>query len=205
MQSNSFLNQVASRYIELISGGASVALVFPNRRAALFFRKELLDLKPENQWMPEIFSAEEFVANQMQTSPINQVSALFEFYGIYQSTEGEKSDPFDVFLTWAPQLLHDFEEVDLYMVNAKDLYAVVSEAYAMQRWSPDKKSITPIQAAYLHFWSMMGTWYTLFRQHLAGKKMRTTGMAYRAFAESIDTIRLEMVWDKLRCCGFSAL
>jgi hypothetical protein len=45
MQSNSFLNQVASRYIELISGGASVALVFPNRRAALFFRKELLDLK----------------------------------------------------------------------------------------------------------------------------------------------------------------
>ena len=205
MQSNSFLNQVARRYIELTRGGASVALVFPNRRAALFFRKELLELQPEDQWMPEIFSAEEFVANQMQTSPINQVSALFEFYGIYQSTEAEKSDPFDVFLTWAPQLLHDFEEVDLYMVHAKDLYAVVSEAYAMQRWSPDKKSITPIQAAYLHFWSMMGTWYKLFRQHLADKKMLTTGMAYRAFAESIDTKGTGMEWDKVLFCGFSAL
>lgn len=205
MPSNSFLNQVARRYIELSNDGESIALVFPNRRAALFFRKELLELQPKNQWMPEIFSAEEFVANQMQTSPINQISALFEFYGIYQATEAEKSDPFDVFLTWAPQLLHDFEEVDLYMVDAKDLYALVSEAYALQRWSPDNNTITPIQAAYLHFWSMMGTWYRLFRQHLRDKKMLTTGMAYRAFADSIETIGTELEWNKVLFCGFSAL
>lgn len=205
MPSNSFLNQIARRYIELSRDGNAVSLVFPNRRAALFFRKELLELQPKDQWMPEIFSAEEFVASQMQTSPINQISALFEFYGIYQATEGEKADPFDVFLTWAPQLLHDFEEVDLYMVDAKDLYALVSEAYALQRWSPDNHTITPIQSAYLHFWSMMGTWYSLFRQHLRDKRMLTTGMAYRAFADSIETKGTELEWHKVLFCGFSAL
>ena len=201
-----FLNRVAKRYLELTDENQrSVCLVFPNRRASLFFRKELLELNPTNQWVPEIFSADEFVRHSMQQHPIDSVTALFEFYTVYRNTEAEKADPFDVYLTWAPQLLHDFEEVDLYLVDADALYKCVDANYAMEKWSPDQQPISEIQKAYLHFWSMMGIWYSTFRAHLTSKKLSTTGMVYRAFAENIKEKGLQLDCDKVLFCGFSAL
>jgi ATP-dependent helicase/nuclease subunit B len=203
---NNFLSRVAQRYLELSNeNSGSVCIIFPNRRASLFFRKELFALKAESQWMPEIFSAEEFVTQCMQQYPIDSITALFEFYTVYKKTEAEAADPFDVFLTWAPQLLHDFEEVDLYLIDAKQLYKTVNAAYAMERWSPDRQTITPTQEAYLHFWSMMGTWYSQYRAHLNAKSLCTTGSLYRKLAEEISERGNTMHWSKMLFCGFSAL
>ena len=117
MNTEAFLRQVARYYLELSKENQqNVALVFPNRRASIFFRRELAAIHHQSLWLPDLFSADEFVRRVTRTQSIDQVSVQYEFYRIYKASEGENAESFDTFLTWAPQLLHDYEETDLYLV-----------------------------------------------------------------------------------------
>jgi len=199
-----FLHDVADYFLSNFpDDNQAVCLVFPNRRAGTFFKKELLNLKPGAQWVPKILSTEDFVMELTRFRQIDTVSALFEFYAIYKETEKESADPFDVFSTWATQLLHDFQEIDLYCVDSKNLFGSIDAAYAMRNWSPDGAELTANQQQYLKFWSRMGLWYNLFREHLLGKNMATSAMAYRYLAENIKT--KDIPWDHLIFAGFNAL
>lgn len=201
-----FLRKIARRYLELSAeGNDSICLVFPNRRAAVFFRKELISLNPKNQWAPEIFSADDFVREVIRKPILDPIARLFEFYNVYVKSEGPEAEPFDTYLTWAPQLLHDYEETDLYSVDARKLYGSVDAAYAMKNWSPDGKIITATQEQYIRFWSRMGEWYHLFRSHLESKKMVSPGMAYRELAANIATLQDELPWKHIVFAGFNAL
>ena len=201
-----FLRKIARRYLELSAeGNDSVCLVFPNRRASVFFRKELISLNPQNQWSPEIFSADDFVREINRKPILDPIARLFEFYNVYAQSEGADAEPFDTYLTWAPQLLHDYEETDLYSVDTKKLYGSVDAAYAMKNWSPDGRVITATQEQYIRFWSRMGDWYKLFRQHLASKKMVSPGMAYRELAANIESLQDQLPWKRIIFAGFNAL
>ena len=76
----SFLQEVASRYLELSANYNNIALVFPNKRAGIFFKKELAFLHPKVQWMPEYFSSEDFVRYITKIQVADPISLLFEFY-----------------------------------------------------------------------------------------------------------------------------
>jgi len=199
-----FLFDVAEYYLNNFSDDKhAVCLVFPNRRAGTFFKRELLRIKPGAQWVPKILSTEDFVRDLTRFRQIDAVSALFEFYSIYKETEKESADAFDVFSTWATQLLHDFQEIDLYCVDSKNLFGSIDAAYAMRTWSPDGAELTANQQQYLKFWSRMGRWYNLFREHLLRKNMATSAMAYRFLAENIKT--KDIPWDHIIFAGFNAL
>jgi len=201
-----FLRKIARRYLELSAeGNDSVCLVFPNRRAAVFFRKELISLNPQSQWAPEIFSADDFVREIIRKPILDPIARLFEFYNVYAQSEGSDAEPFDTYLTWAPQLLHDYEETDLYSVDSEKLYGSVDAAYAMKNWSPDGRVITATQEQYIRFWSRMGDWYKLFRHHLESKKMVSPGMAYRELAANIETLQDQLPWKHVVFAGFNAL
>lgn len=199
-----FLHDVAQHYIDHFPDQQqAVCLVFPNRRAGTFFKQELLAVRPGAQWMPDILATEDFVRELTHLRQIDAVTSLFEFYTIYQETEAEHAEPFDVFSTWATQLIHDFQEIDLYCVDAKNLFGSVDAAYAMKNWSPDGEELTANQQQYLRFWSRMGLWYNRFREHLSSKNLATSAMAYRYLAENIHSISIP--WDHLIFAGFNAL
>jgi ATP-dependent helicase/nuclease subunit B len=199
-----FLNDVAKHYIDNFPDQQqAICLIFPNRRAGTFFKQELLSVRPGVQWMPDILATEDFVRELTHLRQIDSVTALFEFYTIYQETEAEKAEPFDVFSTWATQLIHDFQEIDLYCVDAKNLFGSVDAAYAMKNWSPDGEELTANQQQYLRFWSRMGLWYNRFREHLTSKNLATSAMAYRYLAENIQSINIP--WNHLIFAGFNAL
>jgi hypothetical protein len=96
----SFLQEVAARYLELSANYSNIALVFPNKRAGIFFKKELAYLHPKVQWMPEYFSSEDFVRYITKIQVADPISLLFEFYTVYQQCETDQAEPFDVFSTW---------------------------------------------------------------------------------------------------------
>ncbi|MFM2201650.1 MAG: hypothetical protein RL040_850 [Bacteroidota bacterium] len=202
---STFLQEVAARYLELSQTEKNILLVFPNKRAGVFFRKELANLNPQVQWMPELMSSEEFVRRMTQLKQADPVALLFEFYTVYQLTEGEKAEPFDVFSTWAPQLLHDFQEIDLYCVDAVQLFGTIDDAYALKYWSPDGEIITENQQQYLRFWSRMGKWYHALREHLQQKGLATSAMAYRQLAENIRSYAETITYSRIVFAGFNAL
>ncbi|MEI6407768.1 MAG: PD-(D/E)XK nuclease family protein [Bacteroidota bacterium] len=201
----SFVKDVATLYLKLSKQGKTTCLVFPNKRSKIFFRKELSILNPEVQWFPQHYSSEEFVKLLTGLKFIDSISIIFEFYIVYRQCEGENAESFESFSVWAPQLIHDFQEIDLYCVDSKQLFSTIDDAYALKNWSPDGIIITENQKQYLKFWSRIGVWYNLFNNHLYDKGIATTAMAYRNLSEEIATQIKQFNYDKIIFAGFNAL
>ena len=201
-----FLKFVAEYYLAQTDfAPEELCIVFPNKRASVFFRKELNLLNPQVQWLPDCFSAEDFICELTGIQRCEPITQLFEFYEVYRNLEGAEAESFEVLSTWAPQLLHDFQEIDLYLVNSRQLFGTIDDAYALKNWSPDGKVLTFNQEQYLRFWSRMGMWYGSFREQLNDKKLSTVAMAARMLAENIETYSERLPWKKVFFAGFNAL
>ncbi len=206
MIENTFLDNLAEHFYENYKDNPDeVIIIFPNKRAGIFFRKALYKINSAVQWLPEITSSEEFVRDITNVTICEPITQLFDFYTVYCETEKEHAEPFDVFSTWAQQLLHDFQEIDLYCVDTKTLFGSIDAAYALKCWSPDGIVITANQEQFLRFWSRMKIWYHAFRSFLLEKKMATNAMAYRELAENTDKYEDKIIWKKVIFAGFNAL
>lgn len=182
-----------------------LCLVFSNRRAKLFYQRELKNTAPGAIWLPEILSMEDFVQQLSGVSFCDPLTMLFEFYEVYREAEKEQAEPFDLFSSWASQLLHDFEETDLYLVDAAALYRHVDDAYALKNWSPDGMNLTRNQEQYIRFWSRMGVWYAALKKRMLDKGIMSQAMAFRLVAEQIGPLADTMPWKQVIFAGFNAL
>lgn len=100
--------------------------VFPNRRAGLFFRKYLSQLIDKPLFAPDIITINECFASASQLQQADRIQLLFRLYDIYKNRSGS-NESFDTFAYWGEMLLSDFNEVDRYMVDAKQLFTNVTE------------------------------------------------------------------------------
>ena len=112
MQDRSFISELAEQVLKASEGKQEkITVVFPNRRAGLFFRKELSKLIQSPIYMPSVTSMEDFV---MQFSPYRKIEtlpAVFQLYEVYKSHQ-KKEETFDTFFFWGEMILRDFEEID---------------------------------------------------------------------------------------------
>ena len=102
---------------------SELCIVLPNRRAQLFLKNHLSIAYGKPVWAPKIFSIEDFIADLSGSDIMDNLSTAFEFYSVYSNIEKDKAQSVDEFLQWAPTLLHDFNEMDKYLVNADGLFA----------------------------------------------------------------------------------
>lgn len=201
-----FLQNLATylkrHYSDTIS---EVCIVMPNRRAKLFLKNFLSTAFDTPIWAPQIFSIEDFILDLSGAESLDSLSSAFEFYTVYSEIEGEKAQSVDDFLQWAPTLLHDFNELDQYLVNAKDLFDYLSEERAIALWNVEKKELTEFQKKYLIFWKSLANYYQKFSEHLEHKKLLYQGLAYRKVAGNAVNLVQEKKWKKIIFAGFNAL
>lgn len=189
MQST-FLNDLAERFISNHGDSPELCcIVFPNRRASVFFRKALYNLNPRVQWLPGLITLQDFINDSTKDRVIDSTEAAFHLYELYKSLEKEHAEDFETYNQWAGHVLQDFEEIDLYLVDARKLYSSVDAAYAIKHWSPETGNLSHLQDQYLHLWSQMGKWYELLRSDLRNKGLSTRAMAYRYLAEHTELIK----------------
>ena len=120
-----FLLQVAEEIIAKHSSLEDVTLIFPNRRAALYFRHYLAQRITKPSWSPNLLSIEEFFTKLSGFNQLDKLELIFRLYHIHKEMIG-KDEPFDQFYFWGDMLLQDFEEVDKYLVDAKFLFQDLS-------------------------------------------------------------------------------
>src|SRR5688572_28685452 len=98
-----------------------MTLVFPNRRAALYFRKYLTQLLNKPAFAPRLITIEEFIGGFSSfkvPDKLELVHRLYKsYYEIHKQSSTEEAEPFDQFYFWGEMLVRDFDEVDKYMVN----------------------------------------------------------------------------------------
>lgn len=205
-----FLQKVAERLVQDDRIELSKQIVvLPNKRAGLFLKNHLSKLINKPTWLPEIVSTEELIDRFSEVQLIDNTTQLFELYACYRLTIAQP-ESFDEFIQWGQILLHDFNEIDRYLIDTQKLFKHVNEARALEVWNVDGEALTDLQKKYLKFWEQLGQLYVAFTAHLASQQMAYQGLAYRIVANKLATSPEQFIQqfipeNRLLFAGFNAL
>ena len=204
-----FLQQVASHYYK--EGITNTLFIFPNRRSASFFRKYLgAEVKGKPVLAPGLLTINDFFYKVYGVGTSHRVSLLVELYDVYKGLY-PNAEPLDEFIFWGNTLLQDFDDVDKYLVNAKGLFANVSDFKAIQdsysylsegqqtaienflkhfrdgsgRLTVKIDGGEGVKSRFLQIWNILFPLYSGFREVLRAKGLAYEGMVYRDLAERI--------------------
>ena len=118
-----FLEEVAEKVYREHPKLESVTVVFPNRRAALYFRKHLTALISRPAFAPKILTIEDLfrsLSSAKVPDKLILISTLFSSYRevinmLPDDGESDNIRRLEEFYFWGEMLLRDFEEVDKYL------------------------------------------------------------------------------------------
>ena len=198
-----FLSKVVSQVLsEKPKPLQKVIFVVPSQRACVFLKEELVKQINEATFLPKIISIEQYIQELSEIRQVDSIQLLFEFYSVYlQNTSKESQDSFETFSQWATIVLHDFNEVDRHLINAKDLFTYLRDINRLENWSPT----TELTKNYFLFFEKLDIYYKEFYSYLKSKNIGYQGLIYRE-AESNVHHYIENNQDKqVVLCGFNAL
>lgn len=216
---NSFLHLLARDLVQKRGYDFdNLTIVFPNKRAGLFLAKELSTLIDRPVWMPRITTLSEFIEQNSGLKKAEQLTLIIKLYKSYQTCSGS-TERFDDFYFWGHMLLYDFDEIDKYLVPAKDIFsnltALKEIESAFPYLTPEQietiqgfwKSFNPEkysreQQEFIRVWETLYPTYCHFRKKLLSEGLCYEGMGQRFFCEKLNCYHTN---DQLVFAGFNAL
>ena len=155
-QSHQFFLQKIAGSLYRIHGQriADLTIVFPNRRAGLFFKEYLNRVITGPVFSPEIITIQELFSNISSLHTEDPLQLIFRLYKIYKDLSGSK-ETFDEFYQWGEMLLHDFDQVDKYLVDAELLFTNITDLKEIDEhfndWNDERKE------EIRHFWNSLNS------------------------------------------------
>lgn len=211
---NQFLNQVASLFAK--EGDLQeYTFVFPNRRSSLFFRKYLGELKETPMFAPRIRTISDVFEELSDKEVLSHIPLMMRLWKVWcveqkkaQMAAGipekdVKLETADDFFLWGHTILSDFNDVDQYLVDAKQLFRNIKEygdirtdysflteeqILAMERLVGKGFSNKLVKKRYFDMWNMLLPVYESFRNSLAADEKAYPAMQSRIVAEAIKRI-----------------
>ncbi|MFI3304230.1 MAG: PD-(D/E)XK nuclease family protein [Rikenellaceae bacterium] len=198
---SSFLREVAEvLYDHYGARVGELKMLFPSRRARLFFVEALASLTDRPIWEPEWISIDDVMTRAASLEVGDRVRLVAELYKIYVTYH--KSETFDHFYGWGEVLIADFDMVDKYMVDADMLFRNVSDikeiesdiSYLNERelriiafWSSIEsgEKLSAQKSRFLEVWRSLAPIYHKFRERLLELGFAYPGMVHRIAAEKI--------------------
>ena len=181
-----------------------LCLVFPSRRASMFFKQYVSQIIDKPIWLPDIFALEDFVVLKSGLTLSDPLDLTARLYKVYKSLEKEKAQPFSDFISWGSMLLADFDEIDQYMADGEKVFSYLDEIKAMKSWNPDGKPLTAFEQDYLRFYNSLAPCYKIFREGLIECGQGYFGLAFDLLLKQIETKSFDE-WDRIVFAGFNAL
>lgn len=181
--------------------------VLPSKRAGLFLRETISQHLNETIFSPEILSIEEFVERVSGLDYISNSELVFQFYESYlENTPKGDIEPFDKFSKWGQILIQDFNEIDRYLIEPKQVFEYLSAIKEIehQHWSLDENPTTQIKN-YLVFWKRLGSYYHDLKKRLSDKNLGYQGMVYKNAADKIKDYAQHQNTNQHVFLGFNAL
>ncbi len=216
-----FLGEVAeklySRWGDKIS---DLTLIFPSRRARLFFLEELAKLTDRPIWQPTIISLDDLITDISQMKRGERLRLITELYKIYST---HHDDTFDKFYFWGEVLLSDFDMVDKYLVEAEKLFINIEDIKELEAdisymneeqlkivsyWASlsDSADISLEKRKFLTIWHSLAPIYKEFKARLTSLGLAYSGMMQRRAAERIQSSEFSFDSSKhYAIIGFNAL
>ena len=198
-----FITEIASYIKENYDlSKESLTIIFPNKRAALKLRTELINSKFEtNIWLPQILSIQEAMCFWSGIQLLDNIDIIFELIKIVNKAEKIFSN--DIY-GLASQMLKDFDEIDQYAVDAKSLFQNTKDAKEIDLQFLNEDYV--IDRKHIEFFASLNEYYESLRKVLLENKSGYYGLITRHIYDSnIDKLR-EMVGNrKIIFAGFNAM
>ena len=120
---DNFLQQLAQYYFSKYQTSISdFCFVFPGRRAGLFFQQHLSRLTDKPLWSPTTLTINEFIQDFTSLQIADKITLVFELYTVYEEIY-KSGTSFDEFLPWGEIILNDFDDIDKYQADAKQVFS----------------------------------------------------------------------------------
>ena len=215
-----FLQLVAhDLYTKIGNDLSRTVLVFPNKRANLFFNEYLAEESDQPIWSPAAMSISDLLQKLSVQKAGDPIRLVCELYKVFKE-ETESRETLDDFYFWGELLISDFDDVDKNMVDEDKLFSNLQDLKNLmddyefldeeqeeairqffQNFSIERR--TELKEKFISLWDKLGIIYHRYREKLAELGIAYEGMLYRNVIEQLDTDRLK--YDKYVFVGFNVL
>lgn len=180
----SFLQQVVDDILQTYDSLDDLILILPSKRAGTILRTTLANTADKTIFSPRIYSIEGFVEQISNLHTASNMEQLFTLYKAYSSMEYGEKDNFYTFSKWGQTLLQDFNEIDRYLVDTKDIFSYLANIQEINHWALQKDK-SEIITNYIKFWNNLEPLYKTFNDLLKAQKLGHQGLIYRTACEQL--------------------
>ena len=203
---DTFLSHIANKLLSEFGNDMSkVYVVFPNRRAGRFLKKELVARSNATILAPKVTSIEDLIREMSGLDILDANTLILRFYEVYKRVSKADDTTLKQFLRWAPTYLTDIDEIDLEMADANSVFADLHSAKRIESWEMGEGGITEFQQRHLDHVAKFSAYYCGLKDELARQGQAFRGMAYREVADLLSSEGLPKPVNQIWFAGFNAL
>lgn len=200
-----FISNVINHVISKHKNYTNLVFVLPSQRACVFLKEELIAKLPDSCFMPKIVSIENYIQELADINLIDNTQLLFEFYSTYCDIFPiEEREPFESFSKWATIALHDFNEIDSYLINSEAIFSNLKDIKQLNKWFQNKKP-SELAINYLQFFQHLNTLYNALYENLKQNKFGYQGLIYREATDNLEFYINNNPNKHINFIGFNAL
>ena len=213
-----FLEYVAEDIIGKYGTDLSrIAVVFPNKRAALFLNEHLARIASQPVWSPAYITISDLFRQHTDLKPADPIKLICDIHKSFTKCTGI-DETLDHFYGWGQLLLADFDDIDKNMADADSIFCNLKDIHELDdisylddeqkemlkrffaNFSDDIES--ELKKRFLSLWSHFGDIYHDYNRRLTEQGIGYEGAIYRKVA-SEETLHLK--YDKYLFVGFNLI
>ena len=214
----SFLEYVAADLLQKYGTNLSrIAVVFPNKRAALFLNEHLARLAGKPLWSPAYITISDLFRSHSQRQVADPIQLVCDLHQCFTQCTGI-DESLDHFYGWGQLLLSDFDDLDKNMASAEHVFANLRDIHEYDDTSYlteeqrlilkrffsnfNEEHNTELKQRFLKLWSHILDIYQSFNDRLSQQGLAYEGALYREVAERED---IDFEYDTYLFIGFNML
>ena len=196
---------------------AHIAVVFPNKRAALFMNEHLARYAGKPIWSPAYITISDLYRQHSDYTVGDPIKLVCDLHKSFVKCTG-LDETLDHFYGWGQLLLTDFDDIDKNMADADKIFCNLKDIHELDDISylTDEQRMmlkrffanfsdnheTELKRRFLSLWSHFGDIYHDYNKRLAEQGLGYEGAVYREVATKED---ISFKYDKYIFVGFNLL
>ena len=211
-----FLEYVAEDIVSRWGTSLSrTAVVFPNKRAALFMNGHLARKAGKPMWSPTYITISELFRNHTDRAQGDPIKLICDLYKVFTACTGSK-ESLDHFYGWGQLMLADFDDIDKNMADADKVFSNVEDWHKLDDTSylsQEQREMleqffgsvagdSELKRRFKDLWKHFAEIYRDYNRLLAEQGIGYEGAIYREVATAKD---IEFKYDSYIFVGFNML
>ena len=219
----SFLEETAEDLVKKFGTQLKgIEIIYPNKRTGFHLKSSLGKAVGKTIWSPKSATIQQYVSKLSKLHTIDKLSLLFELYDSFKQVDTNFKYDFDSFHKLGEIILSDFNEIDNYLVEAKQVFTNIKNLHEIdlkyggleeeqlkiikqywQNFSIEDKSRE--KELFLQLWNILPDVYEHFTKKLLLKSKGYEGLIYKHLIDLLPNNQINDSDNIKVFIGFNAL